>query len=319
MSTDAKGYKSFIGFGRQSTLGTPVSRTIFTRFNSESLKEMNQVINSNRLSPSQQVAEQGLRYSSGSLSMDGNYQGLEVLFKDAFGADTITTPGGASLARLHTFALADDVPSPGLSVEVNKGGLQSHLYADMKIRTMKISSNSNAPMQIDLDWIGRAETLPSASTPTYPALLPSMPAHLVVTIDTVAVAINSINLTIDNKLSGEDRPNSSGRDIKEPERTAVRVVEGTIELDYDSTTQYLKYKNGTDAAISLIWTGALIESAQHYVVSFALPRVRFTGTTPSAANPGVLPLSLPFRAYESTVGAEDEISATMENQATSVI
>lgn len=321
MSTNAKGYKSFAGFGRQSALGTVVSRTIFARFNSESVKEMNQVINSSRLSPSQQVVEQGLRYSTGGMQFDGNYEGLEVLFKDAFGADTITTPGAATLTRLHTIALADDLPSPGLSVEISKGGLQSHLYADMKIRSFKLSTNPSSLLQIDIDWIGRAETLVSASTPTYASLLPIPPAQLTLAIDGVSAAINSFEVSIDNKLSGEDRPNSYGRDIKEPERTAVRVVEGTIELDYDSTTNYSKFKNGTDAAIVATWTGAAIETSPTFfwALVLTLPRVRFTGTTPSASNPGVLPLSLPFRAYETMAGAANEISATLQNKVTTVI
>jgi hypothetical protein len=316
---NAKGYKSFFGAGRQSTLGTVVARTVFSRFNSESIEEVNRVINSARLAPSQQVVEQGLRFSNGALAVDGNYEGLEYFFKDLFGQDTITTPGGATNARLHTFALTDDLPSPGASVEINKGGLQSHLYSDMKIRRGGFSIRANSLLQCDFEYIGRIETLVSASTPTYPALLPIGSAQLVVQIDAVTVGINSFDFSLDNQLSGEDRPDAAGRDIKEPERTAVRLVEGVIELDYDSTTQYNKFKNATDAAITATWTGALIESGQNFSLAFSFPRVRFSGQTPTAGSPGVLPLRLPFRAYETAVGLANEMSATMKNRITTVI
>jgi hypothetical protein len=244
---------------------------------------------------------------------------MEVFFKDAFGQDTITTPGGATNARLHTFALTDDLPSPGCSIEISKGGLQSHLYSDMKIRSMRLSGSSDVLLQVGLEYIGRIETLVSASVPSYPALLPIPAAHLALTIDAVPVGVTSWDLGLNNQLSGEDRPDAAGRDIKEPERTAVRVVEGVINLDYDSVTQYNKYKNKTEAALLWTFTGALIEGGQNFLLTLSCPRVVFSGTTPKAGSPGVLPLSLPFRAYETTVGAANELGATIKNRITSVI
>jgi hypothetical protein len=314
---NAKGYKSFLGIGRQTVLGTVVPRTMFMRFNSETIEEVNRVINSARLAPSQQVVEQGLRFSTGTIVFDGNYEGMEPWFKDLFGSDTITSPG--ALSRLHTFALADDLPSPGVSLEINKGDLQTHVFSDMKVRRASFSIRANALLQCEFEYIGRIETLVSTSVATYAALLPIASAHLVVLVEGVSMGINSLDLSIDNQLSGEDRPDAAGRDIKEPERMAVRVVEGTMELDYTSITHYNRFKLGQDTSIVATWTGSLIETGQSFGLSFTLPRVRFTGKTPPAAQPGVLPLSLPFRAYETSVGAANEISATIKNRVTSVI
>jgi hypothetical protein len=47
--------------------------------------------------------------------------------------------------------------------------------------------------------------------------------------------------------------------------------------------------------------------------------VRFSGQTPTAGSPGVLPLRLPFRAYETAVGLANEMSATIKNRITTVI
>src|SRR5262245_43466108 len=137
--TVAQGYRSWAGIGVQTVLGTGVAPTTFFDFNSETLKEHNELIDSARLgSASMRIAVQGLRYTDGSINIDGNYEGLETFFKHTLGGVATTTPSGGTLSRLHTFALTDELPSPGITLAVNKGGLKEHWYQDCKFQSMRI-------------------------------------------------------------------------------------------------------------------------------------------------------------------------------------
>jgi hypothetical protein len=315
----AQGYRSWAGFGRQTVLATPVARSIFTDFNSETLKEINNNIESQRLgSASQFILQQGLRFTSGIVNLDANFEGLESILKDAIGSVATTTPSGGTLARLQTYTLTDEPPSPGMCIEINKGGLQAHLYEDCKVRSLKISGQASQLLNFEVDYIGRRETLVSTSTPTFPALLPITQAQLVVQLDSSSIDVNSFEITINNNLSGEDRPTVTGREIKEPVRVNRRAIEGVLDLDYDSVAQYNKFKNLSDVTLSLVWTGGLIESGQSYTLTITFPKIRFRGETPSAAGPGVLPLRLPFLALATSRSASNEMSVTLKNGITSV-
>jgi hypothetical protein len=306
---------AWAGFGRESMLGTTVSRTKYTDIISEGLKRNQTRKESNVLgSVSQRIVTELARWSEGGIEFEGNYEGLEVLLKDAFGSVNSAVASGS--AYNHTFSLATNLPSPGLSVEVNRD-ISAFLYGDCKIDKLEFTQGSDEYLRIRADLLGRVETVISASTPSFPSDKRILTQDLVFKIATVAQTIQSLSVMIENNLSA--RPQIGSVDRKEIQRVGKRRVSGSFEMDFEDTTQYNNFISQTAVAILATWTGAVITGGEHYRLVLSMPNCIFLNAELPAGRPGPITETINYLALEQTRAAQDEISGIIESTATSVI
>lgn len=314
------GFGAFVGFGRQTVLGTTVARTVFGSFLSETIKrEQPYVFPVTLRTPS---APRGIQVApvlaKGGLSFMAAYVGLEVLLKDALGAVATTTL--ASTAKQHDFSLATDLPSPGLSIEIERRNA-AFLYADCKVTKLSFKGDPKAEFQLMADIIGRAETNPSVSTPTYPTVRPiSSPQITTLTVDGSAVTLDSFEFVIDNKLTSEAKLGIATG--SEPLRTDQREVTGSFQLDFESVAAssiYDKFKSGATAALLWVAQGDVVAGADKFELRWSFPTIIFTGETPVVGGPGIIKQKVTFRAVASAAGGNDEMTARLVNDTATVI
>lgn len=314
-------FGSFVGLGRQSVLGTTVSRTIFMSPVSEDLKFMPNYDFPDQLrtpSAPRGVLVAGGR-SEGPITVGMSFTGHETLLKDLFGGVATSTLGSG--AKQHDFTLATALPSPGLSVEIKRGSSlsTSFLHADCKINKGTFRFSPRKEVEAIFEFLGRAVTTPSASSPSFITHRPIPPPITTLTIDGSAVDLDGIEVTIDNALLGADSIVSST--IREPLRNGMRVVTLSFEKDFETVAAssiYDKFKTGVNAAVVIEVTGAVFDDPDAYKFRLSLPQVKFVEASPTVAGVGLIKKRVQARAIESATDAQDEISAQLVNDTASV-
>ncbi|MDX6481719.1 MAG: Phage tail tube protein [Gaiellaceae bacterium] len=312
-------FGTFIGWGRQTVLGTTVARTIFTSPLKEGLKLTQPFFEGKELrSPTLgRMTRVGARMSGGPATFTMSYTGLEVLLNDLLGTVVTSTLGGGG--KQHAFALATDTPSPGLSVEVYRRGA-AFLYADCKINKGSFHFKPTEEVTVDIEFIGREETRVSASTPTYATIRPvTCDKITVLTVDGTTVDLDELDVNVDNKMIVVPKLASLGG--REPTRNAHREVTGRLMKDFEDAAAagiYDKFEKGALAALIVTCVGDVISGADSFTFTLAAPKIQFTGETPGTDGPAVRKHTAPFRAIHDTT-ANAELTAALIGDTATVI
>ncbi len=315
-----QGYASFAGLGIQSTLGTNVSRTKFWDFISESIKLIPQRKQwSNASDTGYQINTELGRHSGGPMSVYAMFEGLESLFKQAFGSSCLTTTQlSASSAYSQSYALKNALKSPGLSVEINRD-VSAFLYEGIQIEEIEFVQDPNDYLKINLQFVGRDETLVSASSPSFVTPLKIHHAQLAFTVGGVATTINSFRITVKFNNTGY-RPQLGNNVTREIIRSGKFEITGEINLTFEDTTRYTEFTALTNVALVFDYTGGSIASGagNNYEFKLTLGTVNWNGDTPVVPGPGPITFSMPFIALESSRAANDQIVLFQKNTLSSV-
>lgn len=311
-------FGAFLGVGRQAVLGTTVARSIFNVIESEGVKFAQPFVFPSTLrSPSKL---RGVIVSGGGadgpISMGLSYTGQEALLKDLLGAVATSTLGSG--AKQHDFTPATDLPSPGLSVELYRV-VENFLYADCKVKrgTFRFTSDDEAKAEYEL--IGRAETNPAASTPSFSTIRPITGPHIAtLTVDGVTQDLDDLEISIENNLErGKSLTNVAGR---EPQRNDSRIVTGSFNKDFEDTTIYAKFKSGASGALIVQATNGIVAGADPYTFRISCPAIIFSGAeTPNVGGVGMVKQRVGFQAVSTVAAGNDEITLRLINDTASVI
>ena len=307
------GIASQLGVAAESTYGTGVTSDHFYEFNKESLAYSVERIESKGLRANNRVLRSD-RWVSGKKGVDGDFEceietkGFGLLFKAALGSSTITTPSGATLARLHSHVLADPY-GQSYTVQVGRpdtsGTVQPFTYTGCKVTEFELKNSLDEFLVGTWKWDGQAETtstsLASASYATAPEILAWTGGALTIGGSSVAV-VTDVSVSVKTGLKTDRYTISSSPLKKEQIISEMTEISGTITVEFDSLTHYNRFVNGTLASIVATWTGTTaIESTTFPYVKVTMPNCRFDGNTPSVDGPDVLKLELPYKAlYDGT-------------------
>ncbi len=320
-----QGYASCAGLGVQSTLGTNVTRTKFWPFISEAIKLIPQRKRwSNARETAYQINTEVGRHSGGPMSVYGTFEGLESIFKQAFGASCLTTTQlSASSAYSQSYALKDALKSPGLSLEINRD-VTAFLYEGMQIEQIDFIQNANDYLTINIQWVGRDETLVGATSPSFVTPLKIHHTQLAFTVGGVATTINSFRVTV--KFNNTGFRGQLGNNVtREIIRSGKRDVSGEINLTFEDTTRYAEFatvtnQTPTNVALVMDYTGGAIASGagNNYEFKLTLGTVNWEGDTPTVPSTGPITFTMPFVAMESALGLNDELVLFQKNTLTTV-
>jgi hypothetical protein len=141
------GLAAQLGLAESSTFGTYQTPTRFLEFNEESLEYQiervespglragNRVLRTDRYAPGQKRVE-------GSITLEPATKGFGLVLKHALGATSITTPSGATNARLHAHTLGD-IYGTSLTVQVGRpdvsGTVQPFTYLGCRVDTLSLT------------------------------------------------------------------------------------------------------------------------------------------------------------------------------------
>ena len=313
------GLSAQLGVKAESTYGTPVTVDRFYEFTDESLKldvarlESKAIRSGARVLRSDRWAS-GKRVCGGSVGLELTNKSFGLLFTHMFGAVATTQPSAGPDPTVydHTFT-PGDLAGKMLTTQVGRpdigGTVRPFTYHGCKVAGFEISGKVDEIAGVKLDLVAEDEdTSTGLATVTYPATLSLLTfVQGTLTVAGAAVSVREATVKGDNGLK-------SGRHFlgsaltKEPLEAALRGYTGSLDADFESLTAYNRYVDGTEAALVLLFQGAIISTTLRYQLQVTC-NVRFDGETPQVKNVDMIPLSLPFTCLDSGAGGGSAITA----------
>jgi len=302
--------KSQLGYRAEATFGTYIAPTTWIEFLSESITADFERISSQGWRAGQRV-ESELRWKAGRTNVSGTVnaelqsKGMSGLFLAAFGTRVITTPGGGTTSRDHTFTLGDTV-GDSLTIQIGRElrdqTVQPFSYLGSKVNGFHLTCDVGGLAQTSFDVVGRAEdTATGLVAATYPAVLETFSfVEGTVTIAGASTPVRSATFDLDNRMNTDDYAFGSKlrRDVPEP---ALRDAGGTLDADWASMVAYNRFVNGTMASLVLTFTGSIIEAAIAYKLSLTA-NIRTDGTTPTVDGPEETRQPLAYKVMAAAAG-----------------
>jgi hypothetical protein len=318
------GLAAQIGFGEEVTYGTRVAPTRFLEFSEESLEldiaRMEAFgIRASAGTASGTVARTdrwaaGRRNASGSVVWNGDTsavanKGFSMIYKHIMGAaPTIATHAAGTLSKDHDFVLGDpqgmslttQIGTPGVG-----GTIRVREYEGCKVLAAEWTQELDGWLGLSLDLDGEDETtsqsLASASYPASQELFHwGQATH---TIAGSGVDVTSYNLRLERSLANERYRQNAITLKKEPLLNGEVMISGSVELEWDTLTEYTRYTAGTTAALISTWTGSIIEGAIPFQLIHTLNAVRWDNPEgPNISGPDLVTFTAPFKAlYDGTL------------------
>lgn len=314
------GLAAQLGLAESSTFGTYQTPTRFLEFVEESLEYQiervespglranNRVLRTDRYAPGQKRVE-------GSITLEPATKGFGLVLKHALGTANISTPSGATNARLHAYTLGD-IYGTSLTVQVGRpdtsGTVQPFTYLGCRADTLSFTSSVDELLVAELGLVGQDQvTSESLATATYPTTGSAASyEQFYWTQGTISLGGSSVavvtdfEMEINNNLKS-DRYFLGAATMSEPILAGMTEITGTVTVEFLNLTAMNRFVNNTQAAINAKWTAATaIESTTYPYLEIDIPKARFDGpANPQVGGPDVLTQELPFKViYDGTNG-----------------
>ena len=313
------GLAAQLGLAESNTFGTYQTPTRFLEFVEESLEYQiervespglranNRVLRTDRYAPGQKRVE-------GSITLEPATKGFGLVLKHALGSASISTPSGATNARLHAYTLGD-IYGTSLTVQVGRpdvsGTVQPFTYLGCRADTLSFTSSVDELLVAELGLVGQDETRAQAlATAAYPYSPGSSYEQFYWTQGVISVAgsavavVTDFEMEINNNLKS-DRYFLGGATMSEPILAGMTEITGTVTVEFLNLTAYERFVNNTQVALNAKWTAATaIEGSTYPYLEIDIPKVRFDGpANPQVGGPDVLTHELPFKVlYDGSNG-----------------
>ena len=207
------GLAAQLGAVAEDTWGVYKAPTSFIEFTEESLALAIERIESPGLRANNRVLRTdrwaaGQKRVEGTVSFEAPSKGLGLWVKHALGSVSITTPSGATNARLHTHTLGDPY-GLGLTVQVGRpssnGTVNPFSYTGCKIDQITFNNSVDEFLVVECEMVAEDETtsesLASASYPTGVQLFNW-------TQGTITIASSTVGVVTDFSVTGANNHKS---------------------------------------------------------------------------------------------------------------
>lgn len=305
------GLAAQLGVAAETTWGTAVTPDHFYEFLSEDIKYQIERVESAGLRANNRVLRTD-RYAPGKKRVEGKVElepaskGFGLWLKHALGSSSISTPSGATLARLHAHTLGDPY-GLGLTVQVgrpdNAGTVQPFTYSGMKVGSLTLSNSVDEILKAEIDMVGKDEVTSTAlTTATYPITSGAAAyEYLYWTGGVITVAGSTVGVVTDFEIEinnglKDDRYFLGGATMSEPIIAAMTEITGKLTVEFNGLTAYNRFVNNTQVALNAKWTGTTaIEGSTYPYLEVDISKVRFDGETPNVGGPDVITHDLSFK------------------------
>ena len=312
------GLAAQLGVKAETTWGTFVAPTRFYPLISESLTEEIDRLESEGIIPGARVLRSE-QWAAGNVDVGGSIetelyqQGMGALLKACFGA--VSTSGAGPYT--HTFT-PGDLTDDHLSVQVGKpdvaGTVQPFSFYGMKVTDWELSMEAGGLVTLSTSLIGKqlatSDSLATASFGTGTAT-PFTFKHASATVAGGAANVKKLTIQGSNGLDGDRRFIGSAYRA-EPLEAELREYSGTVDLEFESLTQYNRYRDASEVAlVATISAGAAASLT-------TTMNVRFDGSTPEVDGRGIVQLSAPYKCIGTSTDAS-AITAVLINADTTPV
>jgi len=298
MATPFRGRGLVLGWGEESTWGTPVARAVWLPVISASgQRKIARVPRPHLVGDSGALLRRSAFTSedrtSGSFECELMYRGIGTILKHALGA--VATSGTGPYT--HALTLADMGPGTtlkGLTLELLRGdATNSEIFEGVMISRLTISGQQGQPVRLKVDWVAQtAQTRAAAGTPTLPTndepVLHSHLGQLTFSGDTLDMI--DFELVIDNKLA--DRQFLGSAQTQQPVIDDYREVTLRATVEYTSDSTYNDQLAVNTGDVTFTATGVGNSS-----LAFTVHNCEVEEAGSPVSGPGVIQQKIAWRAY----------------------
>lgn len=202
-------------------------------------------------------------------------------------ADGVTTNGSAAITSATASFTADDVGKPISGTNIPAS---TTILSVQSSTAATLSANATGSGTSITFTIGIA--LASASYPS--GLVPFVYHEGSVSVAGSSVFCKKFSMKGNNGLAA-DRYGLGSRERRQPIEAAKHEITGSLDLEWESRTQYDRYVRESEVALVFALTHA---STGHSIT--VTTNVRLDGETPQAGDEGIVPQSVPFKVVGTT-------------------
>lgn len=231
-------------------------------------------------------------FTSAELTGALTYTEVIYPFRSIFGAATITTPGGGSTSRQHEYVVTATAADAPVSFTVQRGdGTLAEEAAGFVVNTLDISINRDSGIEMTGDGFAKALVHSATAMDTVtvtPSLIPVVPTQVDVYLDdygspaneaavetalgtTKLTRAHEVNLTYGNRYSQvwvlDSAVTGNVAVVEVPVEFMAELVMQADATGYGVLTDA---RAGTALLMSVVATGAIIEGAIPYSLTFDL-------------------------------------------------
>lgn len=315
------GLSAQLGIAEEVTYGTPVTVTRFYEFVSEKMQLDIKRMESNALRSGTRVQRSdrwvsGEKSIGGEIAMEFGNKSFGLWLKHCMGgvSSVQPNPGPDPTVWMHTFT-PGDFPV-GLTTQIGRtdigGTIRSFTYHGCTIDEWTLESSVGEICKFTVKIIGEDEdTSTGLATASYPATLTLLTfVNGTLNLGGSSFDIKTAKITGANSLA-DDRYFLGSVLRKKPLEAKMREYKGSLEAEFNDLTAYNRFVNGTEAALILVFTGAIISGALPFLLRVTA-NVRFDGETPNVTGTEIIQQPLAFKCLGNT-GAS---AITLEYQTT---
>jgi hypothetical protein len=282
---------SSLGVVAEATYGTAVTVTRFYPLLTESVRETVDKMESEARRAGTQVLQDSLsipifKGAAGPIEIPVMNKDFGFWLQHLLGA--VATTGPTDSAYVHTGTVAT-LKGKSFSCQINRpfhdsGTDQPFSYEGGKIKSWEFSAGVNdepkLSIEADFEDLQTGTSLASPSYTTGLEMLSWAHASSAFTIAGTSVPITKFSVKCDNGLK-TDRHYIRGSGLKkEPVANAYRNIEWEVEADFDSLTQYNRFKVATNAGqyaqlICTLKAPTLIGVSSYPALAITIPAARF--------------------------------------------
>lgn len=317
------GMKGYIGFGEESTYGTPVTRTKFLDILGESIQYQRPLIESQglyRVGVLDSKVVQGAVEVGGDFSFEAQYDGWEKLAKQVFGAVNSTNIAGT--AYKHLFTIADSLPT-GLTFEVfrDQSGFTSEqnrafIYKGCKINSMQFACGVGELLKVTCAIMGRDVERQAKTSETFTTTPLAVYHRGLLKWGGVDAEVSQFQLTLANGLDA--RPLLGTALTREPLRGSKVQVTGSFTAEFDSPAKFDDFLNAASRVLNVRFDGPLITGGlgQGYYIDMNINVGILTSVRIILNSPGRIMMEVDFKGYRTA--SINEVELAIQNTLTSV-
>lgn len=314
MATDYAGRGAALGFGIESTWGTPVARTNWMRAVSCDLRrqrprQRRNVLYNGAVAPVPQGYYTERDIVAGSFTVECGYSGIAFLLEWALGA---SASSGTASPYTHTQSLSAEAPF-GLTIEHIRGSGTAEVFEGVFCDSFTISvSAEGGPMQFTANVIGETSaSRTTAGTPTFPSADSPVLYHHADTLDWNSQNYANYDLSVSVTNNFGSRIKLGALTTKEPKRSDYIDLSVTASIDVDDAL-YAAYLAETESDLSQVFTGGSI-SGGNYTMTITAHNCHLEDVSDPINSVGLVRQELTFRPKSD--GTNDGLAIAVQTAA----
>lgn len=316
MTSPVGGLAAQFGMVDETTFGTSPTVSRFLEFNSETIAQTVERIDSAGLRAGRRVQRStqwaaGKKNVTGDVEFEVQQQGMGLLLKHCLGSVTTSQPdaGSNSTVYEHTYTVGA-LDGKSFTCQIGRGDVggtvRAFTYAGCKVSKwdLSVAVDGSVLLKTTIDGISESTDVDLAT-----AAYSTQPFPLVWTGGTITLPNSATGNISKFDLSGDN-----GQDLtryfmgtgpatkKEQLESTLRAYSGSIDVEFTDLSAYNLFLNGTIGQLTANFEGSNISGTYNYALEVTLPAVRFDGATPNVPGPGLITTTYPFVALDDGEG-----------------